>query len=341
MARHALLVDLNDVAGLLFRQDGVISRRQLITAGGRPHDLERWVRRRDLSRVLPGVFLTHTGRPTWLQRAWAAVLWAAPAALGLTSAVYAAGGRSTRLPHEPVGEEGPIHLLIGPARQLSPPSWIRLHRRESLDTIVLWSKSPPRQRDEESALDLAVTHLTSGSRTAHLNAVGALAEPVQARRTTTARVQAAMDRRGRIASRAWLTGVLADLGSGATSVLEQGYLRRVERPHGLPRAVWQVRHETVSGAVYRDGLLPGRQLVELDGRAFHQGSAQRHEDLERDLDAAALDLGTVRLGWGQIFDWPCRTAGKMGRLLVVRGWSGAPTCCGPGCVTSVTFIRAA
>ena len=42
--------------------------------------------------VHPGVYVNHTGELTWLQRAWAAVLFAWPAALSHDSALRAADG---------------------------------------------------------------------------------------------------------------------------------------------------------------------------------------------------------------------------------------------------------
>jgi len=47
---------------------------QALAAGLVDHDLQRLVRRRDLTRLLRGVYVDHTGEPTWQQRAWAAVL---------------------------------------------------------------------------------------------------------------------------------------------------------------------------------------------------------------------------------------------------------------------------
>src|SRR3546814_8158325 len=69
------------VTRLLAEQDGVISRRQAHALGLQPHDLERLVRRRVWARVIPGVFVNHTGPPSWRQRAWAGVLHYEPAAL--------------------------------------------------------------------------------------------------------------------------------------------------------------------------------------------------------------------------------------------------------------------
>lgn len=283
--------------------------------------------------------MNHTGELTWNQRAWTATLWAEPAALAWSTAVRAAGGHLTLLPHERTKGER-FHLLVDGDRHLDPPPCIVLHRCRAFAEQVLISTSPPRQRLEDAALDLALAHLATGSRSAHLDAVASLAEPIQSWRTTPGRLLTALERRTRVPDRGWLTGVITDLSDGANSVLEQGYLRRVERPHGLPAALRQVAHDTMSGTVRRDALVLGTHVVELDGRAFHQGASRRDGDLERDLDAATLGLGSTRLGWGQVYDRPCVTAGKVGALLAAHGWKGCPTSCGPGCVATSVFRRA-
>ena len=71
-------------------QAGVVARAQLRTLDLEPHDIRRLIRRRELSVIHPGVYLDHTGDPTWLQRAWAAVLFCWPAALAAESAMRAA-----------------------------------------------------------------------------------------------------------------------------------------------------------------------------------------------------------------------------------------------------------
>lgn len=63
-------------------------------------------------------------------------------------------------------------------------------------------------------------------------------------------------------------------------------------------------------------------VVELDGRLFHDAATGRDRDLERDLDTATDGRSTVRLGWGQVFERPCTTAAKVGRLLQLAGLVG-------------------
>jgi hypothetical protein len=314
-------MDLEACSGVLALQSGVVSRQQLTAAGARGHDVKRMLRRRDLVRLHDGVYVDHTGQPTWAQRAWAGVLLVWPAALAHDSAIRAAGG-----PGRTGRDESLIHLAVDRHRAVRVPSGYRLHRISDFDTKVQWNASPPRMRIEEALVDVAA------AATGDFDAIALLADAVRARRTTPERIRQALDARTRIARRTFLHGVLTDLGQGTCSVLEHGYLTLVERPHGLPAAERQLR-DSVNGPLYRDVVYAIGQVVELDGRMWHDGPRQRDADLDRDLDAAVDRLGTVRLGWGQVFGRPCATAFRMGRLLNARGWPGrARACC--DCATS-------
>ena len=304
----------------LEEQSGVVTRRQAECAGLGPHDLRRLLRRRELVPLHVGVYVDHTGRPTWLQRAWAATLLHEPAALAAGSALRAAEGPGSRRP------EDPVHVAIARDRHLTRTRpGIVVHRVAHLEERVLWHVGPPRVRYEEAALDVAATARTD------LHAVAELSRVVQSRRTTALRLVQALERRERIGRRAWLDGVLRDVAAGTCSVLEHGYLVRVERAHRLTGARRQVRDRLGAGSVYRDVLYTCGVVVELDGRLFHDTTAQRDRDFDRDLDAAADGLTTVRVSWGQVFDRPCWTTARIERLLVRSGWSGRARPCGPGC----------
>ncbi len=310
---------MDRMAEVLARQSGVVSRRQLLDLGCAPHDIRRLLRRRELVVCSPGVYLDHTGSPTWLQRAWSGVLALWPAALCHESALQVAGvGAARRRP-------GPfLDVAVDRDRSPRPPFGVRLHRLADLDSRVHWHLSPPRVRLEEAAIDVA-----SEARD-DFTAVAVLADAVQSRRTTAARMEQALAGRSRIARRQFLGGVLADVGQGTCSVLEHGYLTRIERPHGLPTARRQVR-ESPRGAVYRDvAYCDLGRFVELDGRLFHDSAADRDRDLERDLEVALDGRVTVRLGWGQVFGRPCRTAVRLGRWLRAGGWDGVARGC-PEC----------
>ena len=190
------------------------------------------------------------------------------------------------------------------------------HRLADLDSKVLWHTSPPRQRIEHAAVDLA----SLASR--DIDAVAYLADAVRARLTTAERISEALASRSRIPRRDFLAAVIADVAAGTCSTLERGYLDRVERPHGLPRADRQVR-ESIKGPLYRDVVYVALDaIVELDGRLFHTSVRGRDQDLERDLDALVTDRITARLGWGQVFDRPCTTAHKLGAAFNRLGWLG-------------------
>lgn len=308
---------------LLDLQAGVISRRQALVTGLAPHDVRRLVRRREWAGVHDGVFVTRTGPLTWTQRAWAAVLAVAPAALCHDSALRLLDGPGRRGRRS----DDPIHVAVDRKRTVLAPDGVVLHRLARLDSRVQWQRSPPHVRVEDAVLDLAAEAPDEHE------AIALLADAVQSRRTTPSRIRAVLDERPRLARRRFLAAVLGDLGNGACSVLEQAYLSRVERAHGLPRGHRQ-RAAWSTGRIYRDVDYDGFGLVvELDGRAFHDTARSRDRDLDRDLDTVVEGRITVRLGWGQVFGRACQTAARVGLLLQQRGWSGSVTSC-PACQES-------
>ena len=310
-------MDDHGIAATLAQQDGAISRRQLRSLGASPHDVQRLTRRRLLTRIHPGVYLEHTGPPSWRQRAWAGVLALWPAALCAESAVY----------DEPAtGDDGrPIHIAVARDRRVVTPHGVRVHRMAGLHERVWWNRCPPRVRYPDAVVDVAARARSEFA------AFEVLAQACRDRRTTPQRLADALTQRSRVSRRAWLSAVLADLTAGTTSVLERGYVTAVEQAHGLPRAARQVRATASLGVVYRDAEYAAGLLVELDGRLVHNMVPQRDADLERDLDAALDGRTTVRLSWGQVFDRPCSTALKIALLLRGRGWTEAPWPSGRSC----------
>ena len=316
------------VLALLAEQDSVVARSQLLDDLGVPAwQLRRWLTRGWLVVVHPGVYVAHTGPLTWQQRAWAAVLHARPAALHGISALRAAEGPGRR-GHD---DTGPVHVAVArdrPVRGLRTAGGVVVHRVARFgDDAVQWNRQPPRQRYAEASVEIA---LRCATRT---DGLAVLAAGVQARRTVAAKLADALQARRRVRNRAFWVGVLRDVADGACSVLERAYVERVERAHGLPAAERQQRGTLRCGVVYRDNAYDGL-LVELDGRLHHDTTRQRDADMERDLDSLVEGRATVRLSYGQVFDRPCATAQRIGMLLVQRGWEGAVTPCGAGCVAA-------
>lgn len=307
------------LAGHLVDQAGVVSREQALAAGLAPHDLKRLLRRRELSPLHRGVYLDHTGEPSWVQHAWGAVLHSWPAALAGASALRAAEGPgSTR------GTKS-IEVAISLDRRVNRVEGVEVRRVAHLEERVLWHVGPPRMRYEEAALDVAAEAPTD------LAALAELSRGVQGRMTTAGRLLLAAQGRKRLRRRRWIESVLEDVSQGVCSVLERGYVSQVERPHGLSGARRQVRDRPAEGVVYRDVEYDEGVVVELDGRLFHDTTRQRERDMDRDLVTATLGKTTVRLSYGQVYERSCWTAGHLITLRRARGWRGDATPCSPGC----------
>lgn len=310
---------LHAVTDLLHRQGGVVSRAQLLTAELTTAQVDTMLRRRDLVVVHPGVYLNHTGTPTWQQRAWAAVLYAGRSALHLESALHRPG--------QDAAPAGPIHVAVDWSRRVKPRPGIRIHRVRGMEDKVQWNLSPPRVRLEAATLEVA--HRAADD----LAAIAALTRVVGARRTVASRLREVLASRPRIRRRGLLTALLDDLERGTHSVLEHGLLDRVLRPHGLPEpSRQQAPRQGRRGAEYRDMEFDEVELVvELDGRT-HDNDDARDDDADRDLDDLAEGQVVPRIRYRQVFGTPCRTALKLETLFRRRGWEGrAHPCDQPGC----------
>ncbi|QKT06712.1 hypothetical protein HUN08_05545 [Gordonia sp. X0973] len=298
-----------NLVDLLDHQDGVLTRKQALARGLTAPELRGKLRRREWVPIWPGVYVTHNGPPTWSQHSWAAVLSTTGAALAHQSALRAAGLAMPR--------SKSVHIVVGRFRTVTPRAGIVVHHCEQIDDRVLWNARPPRLRVEHAVLDVAESAATE------MQAIASIADAVQARVTTAARLSDALAGRSRVRRRKLLQAVLADTADGACSVLEHEYLRNVERAHRLPRGRRQAR-TTVGRPGFRDVDYDEHHLiVELDGRFPHDSAKARDRDMERDLDAAVgADRRTLRLGWGQVYERPCGTALKVATMLRKLGWAG-------------------
>lgn len=309
--------DLVELARLIKEQEGVITRAQTLECGLDQAYARRRVRRREWVTIYPGIYLTHTGDPTWLQLAWCAVLDAWPAVLCGESALHAAMGE---------GVDSPIHIAVAPDRRVSVRPGVVVHHDKHLWERPQWNLHPPRARLEEAILDIAASASES-------DAIAALADPVQGRLTTAERLLAALEARARIRLRRFIFAVLRDVRDGTRSVLEHRFLTNVERPHGLPTPIRQSPTK-VGRPGYRDLEYPELGLViELDGFADHGDRVARARDLRRDLDAAAHGgMRTLRICFKQATVEACATALLVGKVMSRMGWAGAPTpCADPHC----------
>lgn len=301
---------------LLRQQDGVVARRQLLGLGATPSDVDRLVRRRDLVRAYDGIYVDHTGPLTPRQREWVAVLAAWPAVLADESAL-------------PGPRPGDVRIAVAHGRSLLLPPGVRMRRVVDLDGRALWQRSPPRMRPEDALIDVMVDRVAAEEIP---RGFAALADAVTARATTPHRVLDRLALRTRVRGRRVIEGMLTDARDGVCSVLERGYLQRVERPHGLPRAVRQAASRATGGLTLQDARYePYGFVVELDGTLGHTSAAARDQDSMRDLAEMAIARRlTTRITYGVVFDHGCRAAHLIGQILRERGWPGSPRRC-PRC----------
>ena len=293
---------------LTWLQDGVVSRRQILELGGNDNDIERMLRRRELTTVHTGVYVSHTGPLSREQKEWAAVLAFWPAALAEESA----------LPGHPIDV---VIVAIALDRRCQPLARVRVRRTKDLAKRLAPNSSPPRIRLEHATIDVMARKI---ARDDVAGAFTTLAEVCHSRRTSPVAIAEALTERGRVAGRRLLAAMLEDFATGACSVLERGYLHRVERAHGLPRASRQHPSDATGRVSAHDVRYERFGIeVELDGRAFHDNAHGRDADARRDLaELVHSDVTTTRVTYGMVFRDPCWTARMIAGLLRKHGWRG-------------------
>jgi hypothetical protein len=320
--RKAPPIDERALRFLLRSQCGIAQAAQLADAGVTKADIRRMVRQRRLVRVALNVYVNHTGALTPLQLAWVAVLRCGPpgtAGLADESALAIAH----RSDGSTIGS--PIHVAVAAHRTVARIPGIRVHHVSELDGKMQKNGRPPRLLPAYAALR-AASRLTDP-----VAQVALLADAVNRRSTRPRDLQNALASLRRLAGRAQLVAVVDDLAEGVCSVLEHAYLTKVERPHGLPAPDRQRRRSKSGKSEFRDLEYPELGLViELDGRAFHEGVEAWDNDHERDLDDRVERRGTIRLSYGQVFRRSCETAAKLAVVLRNQGWDGQLTRC-PEC----------
>ena len=303
---------------LIESQRGMLARWQVPAVGLDRTTLKSRLQSGRWRPLYRGVYATFTGDPPRESALWAAVLRAGPGAVLSHETAAELDG----LAREP---SAVIHVTVPAVKRVNPVPGLRVHRSLRLDEARHPARMPPRTRIEETVLDLTQTATTFDV------AFGWLCQACGSRLTTPDRLLAAMSLRPKVRWRDSLREALFEIGDGAHSLLEIRYVRDVERPHGLPRARRQARVSRSRGRVYLDNLLETYHVcIELDGQAAHP-VAERWRDIQRDNASAADGILTLRYGWADVTRWPCRTADQIATVLHLRGWTGTPTPCGPGC----------
>jgi very-short-patch-repair endonuclease len=308
---------------LLESQDGVITVGQATSAGMSGKRVRDQVRAGRWQVLHRGVYAAHTGKPTRRAEWWGAVLRAGPdAVLSHQSAAEVWGllNAEWRVIHVTVphgstpGRHGKIAGVV-------------IHQSRSVECARHPVLAPPRTRVEETVLDLVDCARDFDE------AYGWICRAIGRRRTTAARIRAALATRARIRWRQELELALGCAHDGALSVLELRYMRGVERTHGLPSAKRQARVRQATGNRYLDNLyVEYRACVEIDGTAAHPQDEQ-WRDMSRDRwNAVHEGIDTIRIGAPDLLnrERQCRTAADVARWLSRRG-PKVGRLCGAGC----------
>src|ERR1035438_6270946 len=267
-------------------------------------------------RLQRGVYAAFSGEPTREAVLWAALLRVGPDA---TLSHHTAAER-----HGLIDEPSSVVTITVPASR--HPAQVKIqgiviHRSDAILRTRHPAMLPPCTRIEDTVLDLI-----EGTSTFD-DAYAWICRAIGRRRTTADRIRHAMDARKKMRWRSEIALALGGADEGILSVLEYRYVRRVERPHGLPSARRQARIEQRTGSRYLDNLYEEHRLcVELDGTAAHPADEQ-WRDKRRDTGNAMRGLLTLRFGITDLGDRRCETADAVAAVLRSRGWPGAPHSC--------------
>jgi very-short-patch-repair endonuclease len=273
-------------------------------------------------RLQRGVYATFSGDPARETVLWAALLRAGPDAV---------------LSHQTAAErhgliDAPSSLITITVPASKRPMRVKIpgiliHRSDAILRTRHPAMLPPCTRVEDTVLDLIEIASTFD------DAYAWICRAIGRRRTTADRLRRAMDDRKKMRWRREVTLALGDADDGALSILEYRYIRRVERPHGLPVARRQARIRQRTGNRYLDNLYESYGVcVELDGTAAHPEDEQ-WRDKRRDNGNLSGGIVTFRFGFPEVGEHRCESAAYVAAVLRSHGWTGTGhPCRRPNCL---------
>lgn len=313
---------------LVAGQCGVLARWQ---AAESPHDLcgiDALLRRGRWRALYYGVYAAHDGVLTRPSLLWAAVRRCGPNAVLSHRTAAELDGLI-----DDTGLLNPVHVTIprhervrfsqADLRRDLPR--IVVHRSSRLASARHPARTPPRTRLEETLLDM-----TDQAETFEV-AFGWLSTACTRRLVTADIIREAVRHRPRLRWRADVLRALEEIAEGVMSNLERQFLRRVERPHRLPKPRRQTRMRRGSKNAYLDNLWAEYGVaVELDGLVTHNAET-RWQDIHRDNQFAADGIITLRYSWADVMFRPCQVAAEIAAVLRQHGWTGTLRSCGSSC----------
>lgn len=297
-----------DLDHLLFRQDGVISRRQAVrflSVGELRHRVVsgRW------QRLHTGVFLTNSGSVGPEHRRWCAVLAAGRGAL-------LAGPTATELYGLRPAGSVTIHLLL-PARRSCPilPPGVVAHRTSVLPRADVHRMAlPVRTMPARSIVDAAQWAPSDDV------ACAVIAAGFQRGLVTLQEILAVLDRLPTARRRVLIARTAADAAGGSHSLAELAYLRH-NRRLGLPSPTRQAaRVDSAGRRRYLDVLYePWGVHVEIDGTQHFSAEAS-WADMKRQNDLWVAGMTVLRFPTWLVRNNPDEVFAQVRKALHAAGW---------------------
>ncbi len=289
-------MELDDRAlGLLgVSQRGVLSRAQALQHGFTPNNVQHRLRPGGpWQRLLPGVYLTVTGQPTWEQQQIAALLHAGPGGLITGQAALL----NYRLQHS---EPRCVDVLVPLERQRASSGFARIYRTRRMPDSMVCDGAvrfvPPERAVADTARALADR--------AAVRAV--VASAVQRGQCTIAQLAAEL-RDGPTHGSAHLRAVLAEVIAGIRSVPE-GDLRRLIIRARLPEPLYNA--QLYIGEMFLaqpDAWWPHHGVaLEVDSREWHLSPADWEQTMTRHRRMCAVGIVVVHVTPRQIRDESAR-----------------------------------
>lgn len=301
----------------VWAQEGVITRAQALATMTEAQ--VKWKITSGRWQVIhSGVYLTHSGEPTWAARCWAGLLYYGEgAALSLESAAHTLRFEANAPPH--------VHIDIphtgSAVRRLHG---VRVRRRRRLPTVQ-------RRGLRVTAPAFTVLDLADDRWASRADAIAIAARAVQRKATSVEELAAELELRRAHRHRFPLQLALGAVAEGAESGLEVTYLDSVVGRHGLPPMVLNSADVIGGSRVRRDFKNEQFGVVsEVDGELGHVG-ADRLIDARRDRKTLATGRVTARQGWIDVHFAPCELAADLYGIYRSRGYRGGIALCGPNC----------
>ncbi len=286
------------VSALAARQHGNATRRQLHQAGLSDDSIAYRVKLDRLHRVHPGVYSVGRQPVTPLERAAAAVLACGPGALLSHGSAMSLWGFWKRW-------DWPLEVTVAGDRR---PGGLTVHRSRTLCC-----------RDATRQHGIAVTSpartlLDCAPRMTERALTRAVNDALQTPYLYPSQLAEVVDRCSRLRGAGRLAAFVGHSDGPTRSQLEDDFIAFC-RAFGLPTPRLNVR----VGGYEVDALFEVEQLiVELDSWEWHSSRAAFERDRERDADAIAGGLPTLRITWERIHDAPRKEARRLHSILAAR-----------------------